>query len=1437
MKRNKLFSRLTALLLSCILLLTLCPAALAEEDSQIVHIQTAQDLADFARNCTLDTWSRDITAELDADISLDGTAFTPIPSFGGVFHGNGHTISGLTLSGKMSHAGLFNTLQETAVIQKLNVSGVIDVSGCEAAGGIAAVNQGTIFRCTFSGSVTGTDSTGGIVGQNAAGGSVWNCQSAGAVHGNSMTGGIAGQNAGLLADCSNAAYVNTSTQDKTLSAEDITLDISFDMSKMSQGDALLSTKDSGGIAGYNAGVIRSCGNSAVVGYQHIGYNVGGIAGRSCGYLHDCTNSGAVYGRKDVGGITGQMEPYVELSLSQSTMKKVQTQLNDLNTLIDKAATDAEGGTNSVAARLNSMSGYVSQASSAAKDMKVVIDAGGSLTGSGSGSHDTDLTVKPGTGIIAGGAGSGASIDVDVNPGSVSIDVSKDAGAGAAAGATPSSASVSSSGSAGGKLNGAAQVVATPDFGGLTSAVNGISSQLSQLNNAMSGAAGQLADDVREINAKFKELSDTLFDAIDDAQSGSFLSDTSTTVDIAKMTLGKLADNTNNGTVDGDINVGGVTGAMAMEYDLDPEDDVSSDLSGDYRRQYEVRAVIQDCINNGAVTAKRSYTGSICGRMDLGLITNCQGFGSVTSEGGSYVGGIAGLTGSTIRGSFAKCTISGQKYVGGIVGSGITETVSGSTSTVSGCYSMVEIQDAVQYTGAVSGAMAGDYLENYFVSDTLAGIDGQSYGGKAEPISYDELLEAQDLPEEMQQLHLQFVADDTVLAQQTFQYGDSFTEDDFPAIPAKEGCYAVWDKTDLTNLHFDTVVTAVYTPYTTTVSSDARREDGKSVFLTLGDFDSDAALTAEAQVVSTEDFAPVSSGLGKAVSHYLQSEPWYSLPGTPINRDVAEQWHLVMPQDGQQSHTIRYLPTSEKASNTHIYLRQDGDWELADCDTFGSYLTFQVTGSQADFAAVSVSSIWWAWALAGLVLLGILLLIFLLLHKLFGKMRAKRKAARKQQIAEAVENGMPMMTPGRAKPRIWLIVLAVVLAVLLIAGCIFFFGSGRRLLAYRALNKLTTSEMTAQVTVDAAIGESQLQTQTQMQRRTEDGRTITYLQLENVPLYYTDGAVILENGRTYRVSESLPDYDAMLQQLTPLYKELKAVHQDGAWQITADGSTAQQLLTAIVPELSGNLTDTQQITARVTLSGLSAEQIALSASGNLQSGDSFRVSLQLDQITGSADFTIPQAVTDAAASRSDNLPVITQDWLALLSAWQQWRQQEQTSADITLQADCGPVVVSQSLNFYAKQVSGDQLYCINKDGLSIYWSGSKAVRQDGTAASSEEQKLVSSAQILDLAYLACEEGNFVKSQQGSIVSYTMQLTGDTMNSLAAVVAPDAANLDLSFTEGTLTIRLDSGSITEISFRCAGNVKVVVLETAASLSGTIRFTNQQVTIPDAVRNALQ
>ena len=62
-----------------------------------------------------------------------------------------------------------------------------------------------------------------------------------------------------------------------------------------------------------------------------------------------------------------------------------------------------------------------------------------------------------------------------------------------------------------------------------------------------------------------------------------------------------------------------------------------------------------------MTADRN-AGGIAGRMDLGTISGCGGWGDVASESGDYAGGVAGLSLSSVRGSYTKCTLSGGSYL-------------------------------------------------------------------------------------------------------------------------------------------------------------------------------------------------------------------------------------------------------------------------------------------------------------------------------------------------------------------------------------------------------------------------------------------------------------------------------------------------------------------------------------------------------------------------------------------------------------------------------------------------------------------------------------------------------------------------------------------------------------------------------------------------------
>ncbi len=313
---------LTVLALLCTLTL---PAAAA---SDTVTIATVQDLIDFSKQCTRDTWSQGITVELTADLDLSGSDFTPVPIFQGTFHGNGHTISGFSFEKKGSKTGLFRTLTASAVVEDLTVEGDLAPQGSASqAGLLVGENYGTVSRCAAQGSVSGQEDIGGLVGLNGESGCIQSCTSAAAVTGVTNVGGITGQNLGAVENSSNTGEINTQADQETPTSV-------------------------GGIAGLSRGTIRGCTNSGAVGYQHVGYNMGGIVGLQSGEISNCSNTAPIQGRKDVGGIAGQFEPNTSLTYGPSPSQQLTNSLsslfdqlehftNQLNDMVSRGVDDAQ----------------------------------------------------------------------------------------------------------------------------------------------------------------------------------------------------------------------------------------------------------------------------------------------------------------------------------------------------------------------------------------------------------------------------------------------------------------------------------------------------------------------------------------------------------------------------------------------------------------------------------------------------------------------------------------------------------------------------------------------------------------------------------------------------------------------------------------------------------------------------------------------------------------------------------------------------------------------------------------------------------------------------------------------------------------------------------------------------------------------------------------
>ncbi|MBN1972325.1 MAG: hypothetical protein JW787_01700 [Sedimentisphaerales bacterium] len=117
--------------------------------------------------------------------------------FAGIFDGNGHTISNLTITNG-SYTGLFGQLMSGAMIKNLGLVDINITNSDSYVGSLAGCNYGTVFQCCSTGSVTGTgDRVGGLVGYNY--GNMTGCCSTSSVStAGYCAGGLTGQNTGTI---------------------------------------------------------------------------------------------------------------------------------------------------------------------------------------------------------------------------------------------------------------------------------------------------------------------------------------------------------------------------------------------------------------------------------------------------------------------------------------------------------------------------------------------------------------------------------------------------------------------------------------------------------------------------------------------------------------------------------------------------------------------------------------------------------------------------------------------------------------------------------------------------------------------------------------------------------------------------------------------------------------------------------------------------------------------------------------------------------------------------------------------------------------------------------------------------------------------------------------------------------------------------------------
>lgn len=256
-------------------------------------IENAEQLAYLAQQVNNGTDYERAHFLLVSDLDLSGKKWTPIgtggKSFWGGFDGGGHTITGMTITGKEnSYVGLFgecrNFTAASSYIKSVTVKGA-NISGKSFVGAIAGAGANISDCYSIENTIYASRCVGGVCGSLT--GNISGCYNSSSVSGISTAGGIMGSASyegnvgnGVVQYCYNIGTVTVSQQDSSV----------------------------GGITGASANRydISNCLNCGKI--TGNGRNVGGIVGSTdsnymnfignCYYNSDLNNAGVGEGASD-----------------------------------------------------------------------------------------------------------------------------------------------------------------------------------------------------------------------------------------------------------------------------------------------------------------------------------------------------------------------------------------------------------------------------------------------------------------------------------------------------------------------------------------------------------------------------------------------------------------------------------------------------------------------------------------------------------------------------------------------------------------------------------------------------------------------------------------------------------------------------------------------------------------------------------------------------------------------------------------------------------------------------------------------------------------------------------------------------------------------------------------------------------------------------------
>ncbi len=1012
------------------------------------EISTPEELMALSEGSGDDSLTLGKTYVLTNDIDLSGKKMAPVQVFGGVFDGKGHSIKGFTYSGRQSGVGLFRTVIKGGEVRNLSLEvNMQPTEDMKNVGGIAGINYGLIKNCTVKGYILGIEAAGGIAGRNMQSGSIDSCVNVAEVHGMHRTGGIAGYNEGSIVLCENRGEINAISdtaweiKDKRIKEQDAdeeeeeqnieklipdNMDIMYDDLK----DALKSDLEvnyTGGIAGVNSGEIIKSDNYTKVGYPHLGYKTGGIVGYERGLIDSCKNTGTVSGRKNVGGIAGQLEPLIEDDFSEDSFKRAQDEadklvgkITSLQDSVKDKDDDIQDKTDRIRADADSLRGsiygyrdyyrmkdddmeqkmrtHTSEIRSILNGMDVNMntsEANDALKGLKNDLDNIDKLMEGAERAVSNG------VDVDmteylssVRKLSHSMDQEIDTLLESVQKAGKEYNGIKNSASSLRNSNNAfddflrgtydsykSDIRGTDDD--LTARIDSIASNMDELSDSLKKADGVIRDQMDGITFSITELSDSINSGLDEAREeidslrnnksiNDLYDDASDKNDVSPG-RGKITVCFNEGDIISDINGGGIAGMADSDFDI--QSDLERESSGDVSLIHNKTktAIIAGCRNSGAVTVKNDCAGGIVGNMDTGAVESSENFGPVTTIDGDYAGGVAGSSAFTIRDSFSMAPVSGNRYVGGIAGYGRNLINNKALATISAGvkekYGVIA-GDVNTEDSTVSG--------NIFVDESVGAVNALTFEKEAKAVSYEEFKDLPGVPVEAGMMKVTFISAGEVVETLKVPYGGSVPEEDYPPLQSRDNKFGVWETKDLSDIRQNTIVNAVFVSYATTIAS----KEPFPVLLITGMFHKDAWVSYEKEETENRK-EDLPEGFTSVLGKY--------------------EFKIMTDYKGPDEEVyLRLLADDHNKEDSAAVRAEDGSFKVLNTTRDGRYMVFPYTpdNGSGEFYILKAAPDRKKEILTGAAVLIVLILLLIYLIKKERKRAAKAKLKESEEKEES-----------------------------------------------------------------------------------------------------------------------------------------------------------------------------------------------------------------------------------------------------------------------------------------------------------------------------------------------------------------------------------------------------------------------------------------------------